>query len=213
MEAIGICKLCKSDITRKGRNMHLNSCIKNNCKTGNDLYFQLSIEGRYDSQYWLNILIKKTCSLKLLDDFLRDLWLECCGHLSAFEINGQSYSVSPAGEFDEKSMNYKIGRILHIKDTIHYTYDFGSSTELTLNVFSEYSLDKNNKNIEILARNKIPKIKCSECNKIATNVCCECLYEDGGWLCDDCSEKHECGEDMLLPVVNSPRVGVCAYCG
>jgi hypothetical protein len=32
-------------------------------------------------------------------------------------------------------------------------------------------------------------------------------------LCQACAEDHECGEDMQLPVVNSPRVGVCGYAG
>lgn len=29
----------------------------------------------------------------------------------------------------------------------------------------------------------------------------------------DFRKTHECGEDMLLPVVNSPRVGMCDYTG
>lgn len=65
----------------------------------------------------------------------------------------------------------------------------------------------------MLARNHPHEIECSYCGKPATHVCRECIYDDGGWLCDDCTEKHECGEEMLLPVVNSPRVGVCAYTG
>ena len=37
--------------------------------------------------------------------------------------------------------------------------------------------------------------------------------EGGRWLCEDCAKTHECGEEMLLPVCNSPRLGVCGYCG
>ena len=37
--------------------------------------------------------------------------------------------------------------------------------------------------------------------------------EGEGWVCDECAPKHKCGEDMLLPVVNSPRVGMCGYTG
>ena len=44
-------------------------------------------------------------------------------------------------------------------------------------------------------------------------VCTECVFDDGGWLCETCAVKHECGEEMLLPVVNSPRVGMCGYTG
>jgi hypothetical protein len=35
---------------------------------------------------------------------------------------------------------------------------------------------------------------------------------DNPFFCDSCAEKHE-HEEMLLPVVNSPRMGVCAYDG
>ena len=41
---------------------------------------------------------------------------------------------------------------------------------------------------------------------------CERVNEEG-WLCQSCADEHECGEDMLLPVVNSPRTGVCGYAG
>jgi hypothetical protein len=33
------------------------------------------------------------------------------------------------------------------------------------------------------------------------------------FYCDKCLTKHECGDEMSLPVVNSPRMGVCGYCG
>ena len=49
------------------------------------------------------------------------------------------------------------------------------------------------------------------CGKPATSVCTVCVYEEGGWLCAECAKAHECGEEMLFPVVNSPRVGMCAY--
>ena len=213
METTGTCKICNSEITRKGRNRHLISCFKKNNKIGDNDYFLLSIEGKYDSNYWMNIIVKKNCKLKALDSFLREIWLDCCGHLSVFEIKGVSYSVSPDVEFDDKSMNYKIGDILDVKDKFIHIYDFGSSTELILKVLSEFSIEKNIKSTEILARNQMPKIKCNNCDNLATNVCCDCIYEESGWLCDKCSQDHECGEEMLLPVVNSPRVGVCGYCG
>jgi hypothetical protein len=43
-----------------------------------------------------------------------------------------------------------------------------------------------------------PLISCEVCGKPATEVC---------------AGEHECGEEMLLPVVNSPRVGMCGYTG
>jgi Zn finger protein HypA/HybF involved in hydrogenase expression len=67
--------------------------------------------------------------------------------------------------------------------------------------------------VEILARNETPQIKCDQCEKPATTICTECLYDGGGWLCDDCASTHGCDEDMFLPLVNSPRAGVCGYTG
>ncbi len=92
-------------------------------------------------------------------------------------------------------------------------YDFGSTTVLGAKVVSEFKANIKGKPITIVARNDAPEIKCEECGKMSTQVCSQCIYDGAGWLCDDCSEDHECGEDMMLPVVNSPRVGVCGYCG
>lgn len=39
--------------------------------------------------------IKETETLKALDRFLRDIWVECCGHLSEFDINGVIYDCYP----------------------------------------------------------------------------------------------------------------------
>ena len=33
------------------------------------------------------------------------------------------------------------------------------------------------------------------------------------YLCDACAKEHACGEELLQPVVNSPRAGVCGYPG
>ena len=32
-------------------------------------------------------------------------------------------------------------------------------------------------------------------------------------LCDEHAETHDCGGEYFLPVVKSPRVGVCGYTG
>jgi len=80
------------------------------------------------------------------------------------------------------------------------------------------SSERGRKKIMVLARNNSPQITCDACNnKKATDVCSRCLWEGRkAWLCDNCAPKHKCvrkdGEE-LLPVVNSPRVGICGYTG
>jgi len=66
--------------------------------------------------------------------------------------------------------------------------------------------------VRILTRNELPDMRCN-CGEKAEWVCSICLYDGNAWFCDKCAREHECGEDMLLPVVNSPRCGVCAYEG
>jgi hypothetical protein len=56
--------------------------------------FHLLVEGRYIKDYWLRLEVPAATSLQNLDRFLRGIWLECCGHMSAFTIQGACYSVS-----------------------------------------------------------------------------------------------------------------------
>jgi len=62
-------------------------------------------------------------------------------------------------------------------------------------------------------KRKLPEILCDVCGKTAKQICTDCIYDDNGLLCDKCAESHACETELLLPVVNSPRCGVCAYEG
>ena len=63
--------------------------------------------------------------------------------------------------------------------------------------------------MKILARNNPYTFKCEECDQPATDLCMEC----DSIFCEPCLMEHECSEEMALPVVNSPRMGVCGYTG
>ena len=47
----------------------------------------LRIGVMHDRDYWLIIECKENTLLQELDQFLRDIWLECCGHMSIFNTN------------------------------------------------------------------------------------------------------------------------------
>jgi len=218
----GKCNLCGNIFKKTGITRHLKSCIvdkegKNSSTKGKTLkksiFFHISLEDRYLPEYWMHVEMSTDSKLSNLDDFLRRIWLECCGHLSAFTIDEIRYSVSPMREYGEKGMNAKLGNVLRPEMKFFYEYDFGTPTHLTLKVVSEYVGQVRGKKPCILARNAPPEVKCELCGNHATEVCVQCICDDEGWLCDDCAGKHECGVDMLLPVVNSPRVGMCGYTG
>jgi len=145
-------------------------------------------------------------TLAILDRFLRETWLECCGHLSVFRIGGFNYYVD--AEMDaywdmrRKNMQVKLEEVLSPGQICSYEYDFGSTTELIVKVLAEQEVDMKGKAIQVLARNTLPIIPCDRCGGPATHICTQCTYKDKGCLCDTCAKSHECGEEMLLPLVN-----------
>lgn len=217
----GKCEFCGKQMTTRGMSRHLQECkdrkelITIEGKGKIEDYFLLLVKGTYSKDYWLYIDVPKKSTLEKVDLFLRGIWLECCGHLSAFRIHGISYDVSPDYEWDfnTRSMNVKLQDVLEVGDQFAHEYDFGSTTYLTLKVIADYKAKRRRKAVTLLARNNEPIFECDYCKKPATQLCCDCLYDDKGIMCDECAENHECGEEMLLPIVNSPRTGVCGYGG
>ena len=216
---VGKCYLCSSTFSKSSMTKHLQACQRANQgpEQGKGRgrvkrLFHLVVEGRGLPQYWLHVEVPASATLAELDDFLRDTWVECCGHLSAFTIGGVHYLDDPAYA-DEKTMRASLGKVLDVGTVFDYEYDFGSTTELRLRVLGEREGAARGRSIEVLARNDAPTIACDECGKPATQICSQCSWEGKGWLCDSCAAEHECGDEMLLPVVNSPRVGVCGYTG
>jgi hypothetical protein len=175
----------------------------------------LLVEGRDSPEYWMHLAVPETATLDDLDTFLRQIWLECCGHLSDFTIRGTRYVSGGEDEPWGRALptTARVGGVLAPGVTGEYQYDFGSTTHLKLQGVEARPGHARGKSITILARNEPLEIPCQECGKPATRICTECSWSGEGWLCDACAEEHECGEEMQLPVVNSPRVGVCGYTG
>jgi len=218
----GKCNLCGGTFSKAAMTKHLKSCKQRNgisdtssgSRSSQKIKsFHLVVEGRYLPDYWMHLEVPANAKLTALDNFLRQIWLECCGHMSTFTIEDKVYSVAPLAEFNDETMNVKLSEVLKPGMKFYHEYDFGTTTHLTLKVVSEQESKIKGKSIRVLARNDPPFITCTSCGKTATQVCTECLWQGEGWLCDECVAEHQCDEDMLLPVVNSPRVGMCGYTG
>ena len=116
---------------------------------------------------------------------------------------------------EDRSLGVSLDKALKVGQKFRYEYDFGSTTELNLRVIGEREgmLVDEEDDIHVLARNIPPEYKCVRCGKPATKVAAG--YDSWGVVehayCDVCSKKAK--EDGWLPIVNSPRVGVCAYTG
>jgi hypothetical protein len=218
----GQCNVCNDTFSKAGMTRHLQSCregeVVSKEPSGNrglqkTRLLHLLIEGQGLPDYWMHVEAPADVTLEDLDHFLRDTWLECCGHLSAFTIGDTTYLSHPGEEFDDEGMDVALGDILRPGMEFHHKYDFGTTTHLSLRVVSEREGKIASESIQILARNDPRLITCEMCGEIATLVCAQCIWSDEGWLCDKCAGEHKCGEEMLLPVVDSPRVGMCGYTG
>ena len=338
----GKCRFCGKAYSKGGITRHLAAC---KARVGADAKWEgepqklvhLRVQGRYNPEYWMHIEIPASETLEDLDEFLRMMWLECCGHLSAFTIAGRSYSSDDGGdmmmpflpgmpaidalvaeEFSEEndpddddldvdvmkadmtdmfkslgvgddaiqgfmtdldsieeeapaegedytpedfddvmgkmtnsllkalgaednpllgallsglagggaggmgpfggppegSMDTPLADVLKPGLEFRHEYDFGSTTELDLKVIGERvgKVDPTDP-VTILVLNDAPEITCGTCGKqAAVAICTECQWtEHGGFLCEACLRTHACGWEMALPVVNSPRMGVCGY--
>lgn len=215
----GKCKLCGGVFDKSAMAKHLVACRQKSDasastgRIGPATAFHLLVEGRRAPEYWMHLEVPTRASLEVLDGFLRDVWLECCGHLSAFKIEGINYSSEPSGEFEDEDMDVPLSEVLRPALKFQHDYDFGSTTRLVLKVLSEEQSTLKGRAVRVLARNEPPVIPCTKCGQPAEQVCGECFDGGSGWLCKACTREHACGTDMLLPVVNSPRVGVCGYTG
>ena len=205
----GACSFCGKDYTKAGMAKHLAKCLSDQGQSAkgrkSSPCFHLQVSGKSISAYWLHLQVDANTTLKMLDNFLRDIWLECCGHMSLFFIG--------RGEID---MSRRLSSFPAQGMIIDYDYDMGSTTSLEIKVMAAYQgLVAPRKPVEILARNEPPAIPCDACGQDqAVLICPECQWEGEGWLCKACAAKHECGdEEFLLPVANSPRAGVCGYTG
>lgn len=216
----GKCTFCNAAFSKGAMSKHLISCKQRKVASETSARtpgspkmrgFHLVAEGRRLPEYWMHLAVPAKATLADMDSFLRDIWLECCEHLSAFAIEGRRYSSSPMKEYGDRGMKVAMGDVLSPGLKFYHEYDFGSTTELVLRVLSELESESTGNSIQIMARNEPPAILCGSCKKTATKVCTVCTGEE--WLCDGCARRHKCAKEMLLPVVNSPRVGVCGYSG
>lgn len=198
----GNCYLCGEELGKTAMKNHL---LKAHGEpAGEQECYLLRIEGAEYKDYWLYADVPAEKSLSAVDTFLRKIWLECCGHLSAFHGAGRS----------EIAMSRKLSSF-SVEDRILHEYDFGTTTETVVTVAGMMRRKSQRGIVRLLARNIPPEFECGECGAPATFICPECRYtETSSYFCDECAEMHESDEDhRMLPVTNSPRNGECGYEG
>ena len=244
LKSHGKCIFCNKDFAKASITRHLSAHLKEKAITGaQGKSFQLKIEvnPRYGSApYFLSLWMDGIATLNDLDNFLRRIWLNCCGHMSAFTNPKNArrgiWSLLDLDEFtrDIENMGFenrmddangeipmeRLAKEALTKDLkLNYEYDFGSTTKLQITVVDEFPIRADEK-IVLLSRNEPLEIMCEKCGKKpATQLCTICMCDGSeSAFCDSCAKKHakkcnDFADYAAAQVVNSPRMGVCAYDG
>lgn len=170
---------------------------------GDERCFLLKAEGAYYKGYWIYFSVPADAALSAADSFLRRIWCECCGHLSAFRLDDEWYDEDE----DDFGMSRKLSSFL-IGDKLPYEYDFGTTTDIIVTIVGECSRPAQREEAQLLARNVPPRDICAKCGAPATQLD---VFE-GETFCDKCAESLD-EETPSLPITNSPRCGQCGYDG
>jgi hypothetical protein len=216
------CSICGELLTKSAALRHITAKHK---EDGSEKARLIRASGRSlmdGNDYWILFDVPRKATLWTIDAFLRDIWLECCGHLSMFIYKGEW----PEYDDDEREFNkIKNTRVSNYAkgETMRYMYDMGDTTELKIEFLDELTRPKHRTqatkdsrnarcdSVRVLARNAPYEHLCVRCKKKPAKIALERQF-----LCGKCVTKQEkedywleINRDTKLP--NSPRVGQCAY--
>ena len=159
----GICHLCRQTVAGHRVRSHLQRCIEERAglrpartprqRDGRRLSLKtahLSVRA-VERPHWLELGVRCDATLLELDAFLRAVWLECCGHLSNFQIDGNIYAVNVPlpgsgrrfqpeypGEEDLRHMGRTVNAAVLPLTRFRHEYDYGTPTELQLEYAAVY---------------------------------------------------------------------------
>jgi hypothetical protein len=108
----GKCAYCGAEIAKNGVSKHRLACSERQAiiqqaerrKVASETLYHLRVQdATAGADFWLDLEMRGSKSLKELDSYLRGIWLECCGHLSQFSVGGW--------QGEEISMSRKAGEV------------------------------------------------------------------------------------------------------
>jgi len=186
---LGNCYRCNKKVDINDVPSHAQKC---NELKDNECVIGVISEGVSGKLYWVGMICTTNTKLSHIETFLKDIWLYCCPHRSTFSYNKKATLM------DVIKKTGKMERIM-------YEYDMGSTTSAVIQVLKHNEacvLNTAKKaTITLVCQNRAPLMKCVDCKKKAVSV-----GENGG-KCGVCADEED------LPLLNSPRTGVCGYDG
>lgn len=174
----GKCIFCQKVFSKASLMRHLNTHLAQKAtagRPGKSFHIKIETNPRWGSSpYFLALWVDGNATLQKTDTLLRQIWLECCGHMSAFRLPRNKRPgmanlianlaagkkiVGMALDDGEIGMNRKAKDIFHKDLILEYEYDFGSTTVLQLTVAEEFNVAAD-KPLVLLSRNEPLAILC-----------------------------------------------------
>ena len=213
----GRCEYCGYGTTKGSIGQHLEKCPQRQermadaaqSKRQAEPLYHIRAQDAWVGDFWIDLEVRGSATLKDIDAYLRGIWLECCGHLSQFSIGGWSGR--------EIGKQRRVDAVFRGDVELTHIYDFGTSSETRIKAIGlRDGVPTSERPMALMARNLMPEATCIECDQPAKYLCTECMIEDEtqGTLCEQHAQNHP-HEDYGEPIelVNSPRMGMCGYYG
>lgn len=195
----GVCNICHKTLPGNHIRNHLRRCIRTTLGLSVDppdgaefsdpatITVHVSVRAQ-ESPHWIELGVRSDTTLHELDRFLRSIWLECCGHLSQFDIGsvvhstmvpmpGETFLFEPMDEHEAgwQHMAFTLDEAVLPWTRFEHEFDFGHPTELALEYMAvseglAQALSPlqpwNGERIVVLARNQ-PLQSCYHCGRPA----------------------------------------------
>lgn len=123
LKSEGKCVFCENTYDQRGIGRHLDTHLakmaKENTSTKQTTYCHIEVKAY---KMFLHLFVKGNLTMESIDQYLRCIWLECCGHFSGFGYNDQ-----------EISMGKRVKNVFQPGVVIFHDYDYGTTTRVILN--------------------------------------------------------------------------------
>lgn len=125
----GKCAYCGREFAKGGMVKHLLTCPQRQAVIAaseqqpleKEMLYHLRVQDIQQGDFWLDLEMRGSATLQQLDQYLRAIWLECCGHLSQFSIGSWRGSEIPKRR--------RIDQVFEPGIELTHIYDFGTSSE------------------------------------------------------------------------------------
>ena len=212
----GQCRICGGVYTATGMTSHIKKHIARTKDTAG--YYVIRIDAGRGNPFWMYVAAAADITFDELDQFLRSMWLDCCGHPSHFVVHNKTQH-----EFIP-DMDVSISDVLRDRTVLAHYYD---STVLRLGVVrmcgqiyagvddpgadERFDNVPTKYNITVLALHDRVQFRCRNCRRESATVCAGFTMTGEGVLCMDCARLHDHAIENMRWALQSPRSGRCRY--